>query len=802
MGAAPILTILKNGETIRSVSLEGEAMLGREEGCVIRLEDRAISRQHAVFRAVGNSVQVEKRSEYAPLLVNGADCTSAMLKEGDVISIGPYLMRLSLEKKAAAAASEKPQEKAPVEAVAPIEMKPKANKQEMEAAPESELQDDLVLSTNTGEEEHRNLSDDNNGGGQLLDLQSDSVETPDLEISKSIIAMTEPQGGEASPDAFAAEGDARTKVASARKVSAILVLPEGVAAVTEFNFEKDEIFIGRGKDCDLVLNDKKSSRKNSAIRRVGAEFIIRDLESANGTYVNGTKITEFALSSGDIIKIGAVEFVFQAQSLEYVAKEKDLNSLAADLASNNGAAEGVEPLGIDLPPDLNQFGMQAPGPETVDVPPLDASGSALFPASQNIASAGQASPVSLDLGSMSGTGDLHKGSGITGIDGAGAGKKTSLLEKFRARPKQSQAIWVVVVLGLLYFGLFDDDSDVKQARIVKKVPAKTAGVVAGSPDKTAADKSPLTFERLTPEQKRFVEAQHALAFDYYKNKDFDKAIFEVQKIFALVSDYKESREIERYAKEGKRKLEAIEEEKRKKEEEARMKARVDQLVEETRKLMADKNYEGARDKFAEVLTLDPDNPAVEGWKKEIEAYEEKIRLAKEQQEVQAEINKHAWETYREGVALQKASKFHNAIGAFNRAIQVEASDHRVSADARARIKECKASIQAKRDPILAEAKQAEEGGDLPKAFELYHSATVIDPPHPEGYAGMNRIRQVLHEKAKAIYTEAVISESYSDFSTARKKFKECLDTAPKDDIYYERSQRKLSHYFRKEDQPS
>src|SRR3954469_5481064 len=93
MGAAALLTILRDGEVVKKQPLEGEADVGRAEGCVIRLEDRAISRQHALFRPVGDGFQVEKKSEFGPLTVNGAECTRAFLKEGDVISIGPYLVK-------------------------------------------------------------------------------------------------------------------------------------------------------------------------------------------------------------------------------------------------------------------------------------------------------------------------------------------------------------------------------------------------------------------------------------------------------------------------------------------------------------------------------------------------------------------------------------------------------------------------------------------------------------------------------------------------------------------------------------
>src|SRR3954465_5728929 len=93
MGAAAQLLITRDGEVLKKQSLEGEVDVGRAEGCVVRLEDRAISRQHALFRPVGDGFQVEKKSEFGPLTVNGAECTRAFLKEGDVISIGPYLVK-------------------------------------------------------------------------------------------------------------------------------------------------------------------------------------------------------------------------------------------------------------------------------------------------------------------------------------------------------------------------------------------------------------------------------------------------------------------------------------------------------------------------------------------------------------------------------------------------------------------------------------------------------------------------------------------------------------------------------------
>ena len=163
---------------------------------------------------------------------------------------------------------------------------------------------------------------------------------------------------------------------------------------------------------------------------------------------------------------------------------------------------------------------------------------------------------------------------------------------------------------------------------------------------------------------------------------------------------------------------------------------------------------------------------------------------------QEEINKRAWEVFAEGMALKKAGKFHSAIEVLAKVPDIGSTDRKVIADAAKQIAACHAAIRKRRDPVLAEAKSAEDAQDFTKSFALYEKATRIDPPHPSGYAGMARIRGVLHERAKAVYTEAVLAESYSDFVTAKKKFKECLEVAPKDDIYHERAQRKLARYFR------
>jgi two-component system, NtrC family, response regulator HydG len=71
-----------------------------------------------------------------------------------------------------------------------------------------------------------------------------------------------------------------------------------------------EFRIGRGEDCQLMLNDPVASRVHAVVDSTPDGWFLRDCNSRNGTYVNGQKIDEARLVDGTLFKIGAAEFVF------------------------------------------------------------------------------------------------------------------------------------------------------------------------------------------------------------------------------------------------------------------------------------------------------------------------------------------------------------------------------------------------------------------------------------------------------------------------------------------------------------
>jgi hypothetical protein len=73
----------------------------------------------------------------------------------------------------------------------------------------------------------------------------------------------------------------------------------------------DEIAIGR-QDGDLVLEDPEVSRRHAVLRRTGGSVVVEDLESTNGTFVNGERIrSPREVLPGDQVRVGRTTFVIE-----------------------------------------------------------------------------------------------------------------------------------------------------------------------------------------------------------------------------------------------------------------------------------------------------------------------------------------------------------------------------------------------------------------------------------------------------------------------------------------------------------
>ena len=78
---------------------------------------------------------------------------------------------------------------------------------------------------------------------------------------------------------------------------------------------EEVVTFGRASQNTLQIRDQMSSRNHCEIRKVGGGYRLVDLESANGTQVNGKEINQHSLLDGDEVRIGDVVITFESSDL-------------------------------------------------------------------------------------------------------------------------------------------------------------------------------------------------------------------------------------------------------------------------------------------------------------------------------------------------------------------------------------------------------------------------------------------------------------------------------------------------------
>src|SRR5215813_8660396 len=113
-------------------------------------------------------------------------------------------------------------------------------------------------------------------------------------------------------------------------MSTFIVRPKDFEAST-IKFDKTKMTIGRSSRNDICIGDPFASRIHAELKREGDQVVLIDAGSANGTFLNGQRVTApIPLRAGDLIRIGETE-------IEYSSGEQDLLSGATVYLSGAGA---------------------------------------------------------------------------------------------------------------------------------------------------------------------------------------------------------------------------------------------------------------------------------------------------------------------------------------------------------------------------------------------------------------------------------------------------------------------------------
>ena len=150
--------------------------------------------------------------------------------------------------------------------------------------------------------------------------EDDDVSPGDVRVACALVDASgeevpsdEPErlGGVAAGHTMVLDRDALLS-AKPRAPQGVIVAREG-SVKREVKLTAEPITVGRDPKNDIVLDDRRVSRRHAEVRLRLGRYTLYDLQSTNGTFVNGRRIAEMVLSDEDRITIGGAELIVRLE---------------------------------------------------------------------------------------------------------------------------------------------------------------------------------------------------------------------------------------------------------------------------------------------------------------------------------------------------------------------------------------------------------------------------------------------------------------------------------------------------------
>lgn len=790
------LTVFNNDQLISeyevedsssSKSLDNVVYIGRSDECHLIIDDKQISRQHLKIVKSNNGWEFEKASDLAQILHNGSLSGKGKLKNGDVLSFSGYLVNFFQSPNMGTQSQIQPQvpqqpiyEESKTSLVAKEEtlagkvVDNQATKTKSKAIKAALVEEEEVLPAETTEfattEEpfQEAKTESMNSFEEHLDTESEapandefSTETPAESDSENNFDQPA-ESSEGTGDQFSSQsteanypvaegdqaegenagggdsggGDGGTVVFNTFATYELTLFGES-APYDRFVLTDNETFIGRNKErCQIVLDDQEVSGVHAVIKKTKISCTLEDLNSSNGTLVNGERINKIDLSNNDEFVIGGTTFTVHVKS--------DL--LQAEHDRLMPVEEHQEITQEEIVEEEVEFKEGEEGLDFSDTQALPSQSILKDPKKRKILIY---AVVGL-LGAWLLLGEEEKPPTDPKATGAKQGKEKSNLLNPNATPD----------------------------------PNATAG---------APGKEELTKKKVfSKEEEAAYESSYQLAKEYVSRGNYLEASTTIAKVNL---EYKNARQISELAAQGLKRLEELKKKAAEEEERKKRKKEVELILEKAKEAVKNREQASAEALFSQILEKDPENLDVtqlkmelDGWKKD----QERIALEKAQKEAE---RRRQVSLLSPGKSAYIAKDWSRAIGKLDEFLKQKDMDEDLIKEAAQMLAESRTSLGDIVAPLLGQARSLKEGQDLKGAYQIYSEVLNKEPSNKEAITEMNDIRSILEEKAKKLYREAIISESLSLFEEAKEKFQEVQQTTPTDSDYYKKASDKLKNYM-------
>ncbi|MFA6236986.1 MAG: FHA domain-containing protein [Bacteriovorax sp.] len=767
------LSVLKRNQPIQKIDLgkdvvaysysETVFLIGRSKDCHVVIDDKQISREHV--RVIHNNGKwfAEKTAEHNACLHNGEEFNRAELEDGDSLTIGQYT--INIERAPEDNVGDEVEKDTHPSTPAPAPVAPPKNIAKEVPQKDPDATGEINIADITREITTDGLSD------TIHEVPNDVVKgdvTADIEIPSDFAAgdsseasgndeFNYPENTESEADAalgvnldsppddavIPAEGeenmsyslenidsggdDESTKVMQSFARVQLELFGE-TAPYDKYIIESEKTYIGRDSaKCQIVLNDTEVSSVHAVVTKNNIMITLEDLNSSNGTILNGDRINKATLNHNDEFVIGGVTFTVKVRS-DFL-KEENSTLMAVDENQTVEVEEVVE--------------VQAEEGDNFDA-----------------------------LGQVVSSEPEEK----------------SLIKRiWKDDAKRKKAIYILVGGVMAYVMLVPDE---KPAVPSPKAPK---GGIVKAKEKPTITKSG---KKLSEAEKSSLSARYELGKYHFQSGRYREALEELQKINAVDPNFNSNlQSLIALSKEGLGKLEEQEKKRLAEQAAAEKKVKVKELIIKAAEFVKDRRVELAQDVFNDIAKIDPENIEVTRMKLELEDWQ-KEKARKELEEAsKKKAREDRVEKLKPGKTLFLQKEWFKAISKLDDFLKIKDMDEDLTKEASEMLKTSRDEISAAVAPLIGKAKSLMEGQDLKGAYEVYQQIIKIEPSNTEALNQIGDIKELLNNKARKIYREAIISESLSLFSDAKEKYQEVQQISPVDSDYYKKATDKLKDYL-------
>jgi predicted component of type VI protein secretion system len=149
----------------------------------------------------------------------------------------------------------------------------------------------------------------------------------------------------------------------------LVVLTEGFAGRT-YELKGERVTIGRLEDNTIQISEPSVSSHHCELLLQGQEIVVRDLQSTNGTYIDGEPVTQAVLKPGQVLRLGAVEMRLEGDAPAGAPAAGAAPAAAPSAASAGPAAATASQAAAPAAPGSRPMGQTSPIPRGVSLSEL------------------------------------------------------------------------------------------------------------------------------------------------------------------------------------------------------------------------------------------------------------------------------------------------------------------------------------------------------------------------------------------------------------------------------------------------